>query len=127
MPRKDSSLEMSVEPQGAIALEQKCHADFAKWITDAINLERDGKTEQSLDVIFDHIDDLLLASKFEECASALDAIPVEQMTNAQLITALTATAPAQDRISTRRNFSYRVEAALRNRGANAGALLSGLL
>ncbi|HET6250175.1 MAG TPA: hypothetical protein VFE47_20965 [Tepidisphaeraceae bacterium] len=79
-----------------------------------------------MDVIFDNIDDLLLAGKFKECDALLMSVPTEQFTNAQLITALTATAAARAMLHDRGKFFARVDRTLRDRGANVAALLSGL-
>ena len=96
------------------------------WIEQAIILDREEKEEQSLDVIFDHIDEMLLASKFAECDSMLLLLPVERLTSAQLITILTATLPARPLLPNRAKFFEAVRTILRNQGADAEAILVGL-
>jgi|GEM_PF-5265289 len=96
------------------------------WIEQAIELERNGKTEESIDVIFDHIDDLLLDSRFDECDEAIRAMPIDRMTNGQLITVLTATADAKMVLQSRADFYRRTKAALVAKSAHADNLLFGL-
>jgi hypothetical protein len=96
------------------------------WIDASIALWESGKTTESLDVIFDFIDDLLLASKFEECDSALAKLPVGRLSNAQMVTLLTATAPAKDRLPARSTLFANCKNEIHARGADAENLLVGL-
>jgi hypothetical protein len=98
----------------------------AEWITKSMELYQAGKKEESLDVIFDTIDEMLLASKFNECDRGLSEIPVEEISNAQLLTVLTATIAAKERLSNRNELVRRVRLELERRGADAFRLLSGL-
>lgn len=101
------------------------------WVETSIGLERAGEREKALDVIFDRLDDLLLAaqsdeSKFRECDAAIAGVPAERMSNAQLLTVLTATAGAKDRLPSRASFYARAKAVMEKRGADANRLLVGL-
>jgi hypothetical protein len=69
---------------------------------------------------------MLLASKFNECDRGLSEIPVEEISNAQLLTVLTATIAAKERLSNRNELVRRVRLELERRGADAFRLLSGL-
>lgn len=101
-------------------------AASAKWVDDAISLEAEGKKEESLDVIFDNFDELLLAGKFPECDSVLSSIPISLMSNAQLLTVLTATASAKQHLQFRNSFFSRTKQAITLRGDDAKGLLVGL-
>lgn len=97
------------------------------WVEQSIDLFRSGKKEESLDIIFDNLDDLLLSSKFSECDLSLSIMPVERLANAQLLTVLTATSAApKDQIPSREVFYQRAKAVLELRGADADGLLVGL-
>jgi len=96
------------------------------WVESSISLERAGQREKALDVLFDHIDDLLLSSKFRECDITISSMPVERLSNAQLLTVLTATAAAKDHLPSRAFFYERTKAVLHSRSADANSLLSGL-
>ena len=80
----------------------------------------------SLDVIFDSIDELLLASRFDACDSALLLLPVASLTNAQLLTVLTATLQARSLLPSRTQIFDAVKVTLTNRGADVEAMLVGL-
>lgn len=96
------------------------------WLDQAAALEKAGKKEQSLDVIFNHLDDLLIASKFAECDAELLSIAPDMMSNAQLLTVLTATAGAKEHLRNRGVFYGRVKLILEARGADSKRLLVGL-
>ena len=92
----------------------------------AIELSRGGKQDESLDVIFDNIDEMLLRGEFEECDSVLSTMPVNQLSNAQLITVLTATLAAKIELQNRGNFVRQVHSVLESRDSDADLLVRGL-
>lgn len=96
------------------------------WLAEAIKLEAAGQGEQSLDIIFDQLDDWLLDEQFGTCSSFLGEVKVGVLSTAQLLTILTATWPASAKLPERAAFFGRVRAALRDRGKDTDALLSGL-
>jgi len=96
------------------------------WLAKSAELYRSGKREESLDIIFDSIDDMLLESKFEDCDKILAEISVAELANPQLLTVLTATAPAKERLPSRQALVKRVKLTLNERGGNASRLLAGL-
>ncbi len=96
------------------------------WIQQSVELYKTGRKEESLDVIFDTIDEMLLASKFDECDLALSKIPVNNLSNAQLLTILTATLAAKEHLSNRRSLVDRVKKQLARRGADVTGLMMGL-
>jgi hypothetical protein len=96
------------------------------WIEKSIELYESGRKEESLDVIFDTIDEMLLALKFDECDLALSRLPVENLSNAQLLTVLTATLGAKEHLPNRSAFVNRVRAQLKRWNADVSSLLAGL-
>lgn len=96
------------------------------WLEEAMKLEATGRSEESLDIIFDKLDDWLLGGSFDACSSFLADAPVDQLLTAQLLTILTATLPAYVKLPARAAFFDRVREVLRQRGEDADTLLSGL-
>jgi len=78
-------------------------------------LSREGKLDTALDLVFDHIDDLLLAGHFDEVSRLLDSVAVEQLDPAILVGFLTITSAASAAIQARAAFVVRVRAHLRDR------------
>ena len=99
---------------------------YVDWIAKSNTLYRTERKEEALDLIFDSIDDMLLAEKFRECDDALSRILIEDLSNSQLLTVLTATLPAKSRLPRRGTFFSRAKAVLDRRGAHASRLLAGL-
>lgn len=98
------------------------------WISEVIRLSEIGKEDESLDVIFDNIDEMLLQGRFDDCDSAVSSILIRKFSNAQLITVLTATLPAKPKLGSRREIVRRIRSELSERTspAVANALLRGL-
>ena len=96
------------------------------WLVEAIQLEATGRSEESLDIIFEKLDDWLLGGSFDACSSFLADAPVNELSTAQLLTILTATLPACTKLPARATFFDRVRQFLRGRGEDADTLLSGL-
>ena len=96
------------------------------WLAEAVVLAERGKKDESLDVIFDALDDLLLQSRFKECDEALTSMVTDRLSNAQLLTVLTATLQAKSRLPSRPDFVSRGKSTLRKRGADVKGLVSGL-
>jgi hypothetical protein len=96
------------------------------WIDTSVDLFRAGKKEESLDVIFDNLDEMLLGLKFAECDALLQEIPIGELSNAQLLTVLTATVAAKESLPRRNIFVDRVKSVLNKRRADAPRLLAGL-
>jgi hypothetical protein len=109
-------------PQADVAPEGS-HID---WVSQSIELYQSGKKEESLDIIFDFIDEMLLSSKFNDCDKALLQLSVEELSNPQLLTVLTATLAAKEHLANRATFVDRVKSQLERRGADASRLLAGL-
>jgi hypothetical protein len=96
------------------------------WISQSVELYQHGKKEESLDIIFDFIDDMLLSSRFSDCDRLLLQLSVEDLSNPQLLTVLTATLAAKEHLASRATFVDRVKSELGRRGADASRLLAGL-
>jgi len=69
---------------------------------------------------------MLLASRFDDCDAILTETSVAELSNPQLLTLLTATAAAKDRLPGRQALIGRVKLVLEERGGDASRLLAGL-
>lgn len=120
------ALYVSAPDTGRCALAPETKQIDHPWLVEAIQLEATGRSEESLDIIFDTLDDWLLGECFDGCSSFLDDAPVDELSTAQLLTILTATLPACTKLPGRATFFDRVREMLRQRGEDTDTLLSGL-
>jgi len=77
------------------------------------SMSRAGKLDAALDLVFDHVDELLLAGRFPDVNRLLLGVPVEKLDPAILIGFLTITGPARTALDARPAFAERVQAQLR--------------
>lgn len=119
LPETKTPVTVSARPSDA------GHVDYP-WLAEAIRLEAMGQGEESLDIVFDKLDDWLLDGHFDRCSSFLSVAPVDQLSTALLLTILTATLPARTALPARSAFFERVQAVIRKRSEDADTLLSGL-
>lgn len=96
--------------------------DFT-WLQTSVDLEQSGKPEESLDILFDNLDDLLLSGNIQSCVEFLDKVPVDRLSNAQLLTILTATLPAHSRLPNRGAFFQKVHRVFLERGVSQDDLV----
>jgi hypothetical protein len=71
------------------------------------------KIDQALDEVFERIDGLLSASRFEECDRLLDQVDVNRLNSHLLVGFLTITAAARHKLTARERLYTRVAQALR--------------
>lgn len=81
--------------------------------------------EGELDKIFNSIDDLLLKHEFRKVNEMLKGIVVENTPTVSLITYLTATHPAKDKLEYRPEFYDKVKQTIQSRTKDYQALLRG--
>lgn len=92
----------------------------------ASRLDKRGQTDAALDIIFDRIDEMLLANEFDRVDRLLREIKLSDFSVDLLLGFLTATLPAKNQLSYRDAFFKRVEQLLHNRGEAQDGLLVGL-
>ncbi len=97
-----------------------------EWIDESNRLRNAGMRVKSLDILFDTIDDLLLAGQFGKCDSALKLLTVSQLSNSQIATVLTATFAAKDKLPSRSRFYIEAENWIRSNGGVTERVLAGL-
>lgn len=120
------ALQVTVLPPGKCEQTESTNRIDCAWLARAMQMEATGRSEESLDIIFDKLDDWLLGGCFDACSSFLADAPVDELSTAQLLTILTATSPASTKLPARATFFDRVREMLRQRGDDADTLLSGL-
>ena len=85
----------------------------------------DGKEDTDLDVIFDHIDDLLIAGEFARVECVLALVDVTRLSTDAMVGFLSITLAAKSKLPYRRAFVAMVRAALADLPGKGG-LLKGL-
>jgi hypothetical protein len=96
------------------------------FIEQARRLDEHSQTDVALDIIFDQIDEMLLAGQFDRVDQLLIDTVTEEYSVELLLGILTATLPAKDRLCDRAEFFQRVAQTLQARGELKNGLLIGL-
>lgn len=97
-----------------------------EWLSQAIEANAAGQLGRALDIIYDAIDDKLLAGKFDEVDASLRLVDVRVLDTAMLIGILTITSWARSRLPFRNEFFELVRQELDRRGENDPRNLQGL-
>lgn len=79
------------------------------WLEDMYCLVAKGDIDNALDVLFDKVDDLLLAGSFEECNRLLPLIDVGRLDTHLLVSVLSITKAASGLLPARQQLVRRVE------------------
>ena len=94
---------------------------------DDLEMEEDAVVKSHvLDVLYAEIDGLLRVGKFDVLDAKLRVGLVDLLSTDELLTVLTATAPARDKLRERASFLARAEAEIVRRGEMGDGLLDGL-
>lgn len=101
-------------------------ASGAPFIEQAKQLDRRGHTDAALDLIYDQIDEKLLAGGFDEVDQILTSVLVADLSVDLLLALLTATLSAKKRLKQRAEFFEKVQQSLRDRKELEDGLLVGL-
>jgi hypothetical protein len=105
---------------------QRKTASSEPFLDRAQRLDARGHTDAALDIVFDQIDEMLLASEFSRVDRLLAEIAPENLSVDLLLGLLTVTLPAKSQLSNRKSFFERVDQSLRDRGEARYGLLVGL-
>jgi hypothetical protein len=89
-------------------------------------LEKDGKVDDAIDIVFGWIDDLLLDGQFIEVDEILKSVDTVGVSTDTLLTLLTVTLAASHKLVHRRDFFRKVRRVLNDRKHNERGLLDGL-
>jgi hypothetical protein len=100
--------------------------DSPKWLQNAMALDASDSTIPAMDIVFDNVDDLLSAGKFEEVNVIIEQVPLEGPSLSFLMGVLTITLPAADRLPSRARFFARLYRLCKAMGRDAEDLLGGL-
>lgn len=98
----------------------------AAFLDLARRLDKSGQTDAALDIVFDQIDELLLAGKFSQVNRLFVDIATEVYSVELLLGILTVTLPAKNQLQDRAEFYKRTAQTLQSRGELQEGLLVGL-
>lgn len=96
------------------------------FLVHALQLHRLGRIDSALDLIYDNIDEMLLASKFEQVDQLLKTVDTNAYPVDILLALLTITLAAKHRLPHRSDLFSRIKATLIARGEMRDGLLVGL-
>jgi len=99
--------------------------DFS-WLDTARNLRLQGKASESLDVIYQTINRLLMAGRFDEVDAMLSTLDVESQGIELLLAIAIMTRPASDELKSREAFFERAWKTFKKNGKDAKKLLGNL-
>ncbi len=98
----------------------------AAFLGYARRLDNIGQTDAALDIVFDQIDEMLLAGNFSQVNRLLVDIAPEDYSVELLLGILTSTLPAKNQLPDRAEFYTRTAQTLQSRGELQEGLLAGL-
>jgi hypothetical protein len=98
----------------------------AAFVEHANRLDKLGKSDAALDLIYDRIDTLLLSHRYGDVDLMLREVSPELLSVDVLLGLLTSTLPARTKLPARAAFFAKVEREIRRTGAWEDGLLSGL-
>lgn len=97
------------------------------WLEGIYSLVAAGEPDAAIDILFEHIDDMLLAGDFIDCDAALRAIDLKRFDTNLLIALLSITLSAADKLPERSRLVTKIENRLaQSAPERAKRLLSGL-
>ena len=92
----------------------------------ACRLERSGYLDKALDLVYDAVDQMLRASRFEQLDLIMANVEADDYSVDVLLGLLTATFPAKSRLPSRAKLFTTLQKVLRERGEDVDSLLLGL-
>lgn len=104
-------------------IRKACRTSF---LENADRLDKRGQTDAALDIIFDQMDEMLLAGEFDQVDRILAEVIPGSFSVELLLGLLTVTLPAKNRLRNRAPFFERVRQSLYERGETDEGLLVGL-
>lgn len=123
---QDQSVRLAADEWFSTRSECCGDATAESFFDRARRLDQRGQTDAALDIIFDQIDEMLLAGEFDRVDQLLIEIMPGDFSVDLLLGLLTATLPAKNRLSNREAFFERVAQTLHDRGEAKDGLLVGL-
>ena len=96
------------------------------FVERAVRLDKSGKTDAALDLIYDNVDSLLSNGKYEELDLMLKSVDADLLPTDILLGLLTATLPAKTKLPSRSNFFQLTEMQIKTRAEWEEGILTGL-
>lgn len=97
-----------------------------QFIFDAQRLAETGRVEAALDLIYEHLDEMMRRGELGNLDGILCGLPVADLPTDVLLGILSASLPMRARVSSRADFFSKVEKTLKERGEWEAGLLTGL-
>ncbi len=119
-------LVAGAQHSGTFGLTQDTQPTY-DWLAEVYSYSADGRNDDAIDLLFDHIDDLLLAGDFVAVNELVYAIDAKRLNTTTMLAALSITKAAADKLPNRASLLSRIEAILRETEPDRfQRLLSGL-
>ncbi len=120
-------LDVEVDRQGE-GDDQDAASEFSVFFDEVCGLAGRGEEDRAIDVIFEHVNSLLIEGRFEACDRILAEVEIARIPPVLMISFLTITAAAKPQLHNRDSFFRNVAGVIaRERGARAAErLLDGL-
>lgn len=83
------------------------------WLNDMYALDADGNCDDAIDILFEALDELLLAERYENCDAILQALDVDRMSATLLVGCISFTQLAARHLPSYPAFFAAVESRLR--------------
>lgn len=103
-----------------------CSSPTEDFLDRARRLDELDRTDSALDVIYNHVDEMLLAGRFAEIDGRLASVDCDRYSVDLLLALLTISHAAKRHLPQRPNFHTRAEKSIRDRGQWEDGLLLGL-
>ncbi|HEY7089648.1 MAG TPA: hypothetical protein VH518_16235 [Tepidisphaeraceae bacterium] len=97
-----------------------------EWFSESLNLDRHGRTEEALDIVYSKINEWLRMRQTQQCDAFIRRLNVEALPNRMLLAIAILTRSASHEIPYREEFFGRAWKALESRGKDAEKLLGRL-
>ena len=120
-------LDVEVDRQGE-SDDQNAACDFSTFLDEVYGLAGNGEEDRAIDVIFEHVNGLLIEGRFDVCDRILAEVDIARIPPVLMISFLTITAAAKPQLHNRDSFFRNVAGVIaRERGERAAErLLNGL-
>lgn len=111
---------------GLIAPEHSAMNATDSFIDHAQRLASKGQIDAALDLVYDQVDEMMLASKFDELNQVIDALDTDGLSLDIILGVLTITLPAKSKLTARAKFFDAAKQTLMIREEYREGLLNGL-
>ena len=97
------------------------------WLLEAVRLEETGQSDAALDIVYDHIDDLLIAGNYSEVDQIFKDITASNYSSSILIGILCITFYANEHLPSRAQYIIKLGRILKERGIDNRMLIANII